>query len=360
MPKPMRLPNGFGNINKLNGNRRKPYRARIFDGFTDDGKRLYKNIGYFEKYNDALAALVDYHRNPLDFQADITFAELYDRWSAKKFEKISASNINGYKASYNLCESIYNRPLKEIKLAHLQHIVDTCGKNYPTLKKLKTLLSQMFEYAVKNDIISQEFDKTEYIDLGEKDEQSTKHYKFSGAEIEALWKWSANDYVQVILMLIYGGTRPGEMFAVKKEDVKLDEEYFIITDGKNENAKRRVPIHKKVLPFYENWMSKDGEYLITKLNGSRFNLQTDHRQYVDSYWKPILQDVGIYTYKDEDGKLQEHLPHDTRHTFTSMWKEKKLDETFRRKIQGHSGKGIGEQVYTHIDMENLKTEINQL
>ena len=43
-----------------------------------------------------------------------------------------------------------------------------------------------------------------------------------------------------------------------------------------------------------------------------------------------------------------------------MWKEKKLDETFRRKIQGHSGKGIGEQVYTHIDMERLKEEINQI
>ena len=27
--------------------------------------------------------------------------------------------------------------------------------------------------------------------------------------------------------------------------------------------------------------------------------------------------------------MQEHLPHDTRHTFTSMWKEKKLDDRFR-------------------------------
>ena len=29
-------------------------------------------------------------------------------------------------------------------------------------------------------------------------------------------------------------------------------------------------------------------------------------------------------------------------------------------LQGHSGKGVGEQVYTHIDMERLKEEINQL
>ena len=55
MPKPMRLPNGFGNINKLSGNRRNPYRARVFQGFADDGKKIYKNIGYYDKYDKAFS-----------------------------------------------------------------------------------------------------------------------------------------------------------------------------------------------------------------------------------------------------------------------------------------------------------------
>ena len=359
MPKPMRLPNGFGNINKLSGNRRKPYRARIFDGFTDDGKRLYKNIGYYERYEEALAALVDYHRNPYDIKSDITFAELFDKWSGIKFEKVSPSNINGYKASFKHCESIHKMLIKDIKLSHLQGIVDNSGKNYPTLKKIKSFLTQMFDFAVMQDIISKDRNKTEFIDIGQK-EESTLHYKFTNKEVDALWKWSANDYVQVILMLIYSGARPSELFNVRKTDVNLEEEYFNITDGKNANAIRKVPIHKRTLPFFEKWMGKDGKYLITKLNGDRFNLQTGHRQYIESYWAPVLKDIGIYEYKNEDGEMQEHRPHDARHTFTSMWKEKKLDETFRRKIQGHSGKGIGEQVYTHIDMELLKAELNQL
>ena len=360
VPKPMRLPNRFGTISKLSGNRRNPFRARVFEGYTNDGKQIYKNIGYYPKYQDALTALVEYHKNPLDFQADITFEELFEKWSAIKFEKISQSNINGYKASYKLCESIYNKPLKEIKLAHLQHIADTSGKNYPTLKKLKILLSQMYDFAVMQDIISKDFDKTEFIDIG-KEEQSTKHYKFSNAEIEALWRWSPNnDYVQMILMMIYCGARPGEFLGLKKEDVNLEEEYFVITEGKNVHAKRRVPIHRRTMPFFENWMQKDGEYLVAKHDGDKFNLKTGHGTFVDSYWKPILREIGILEYKNEKGEMQEHQPHDTRHTFTSMWKEKKLDETFRRKIQGHSGKGIGEQVYTHIDMERLKEEINQI
>lgn len=359
MAKPMRLPNGFGNINKLSGNRRKPYCARLLDGYTNDGKRMYKTLGYYEKYTDAYAALVDYHRNPYDIQSDITFAELFEKWSATKFEKISDSNIKAYKASFKHCESLHNKLIKDIKLTHLQSVIDDSGKNYPTLKKIKSFLSQIFDFAVMQDIISKDRDKTEYIDIGEK-EDSTRHYKFTQQEIDALWRWSTNEYVQVILMLVYSGTRPGELFDLKKEDVNLEEEYFSIIEGKNDNAKRRVPIHHKTLPFFKHWMSKDGQYLVTKLNGDKFNFNTGHRQYIESYWRPVLQDVGIYEYKSPDGTIQEHLPHDTRHTFTSMWREKKLDETFRRKIQGHSGKGIGEQVYTHIDMENLKAELNQL
>lgn len=45
---------------------------------------------------------------------------------------------------------------------------------------------------------------------------------------------------------------------------------------------------------------------------------------------------------------------------STMWHEKQLDETMRRRIQGHSGKGIGEQVYSHIDFEMLKAELNKL
>ncbi len=360
MPKPMRLPNRFGTISKLSGNRRNPFRARVFEGYTDDGKQIYKNIGYFPKYQDALTALVEYHKNPLDFQADITFEELYERWSAIKFEKISPSNVSGYKASYKLCESIYKKPLKDIKLAHLQHIADTSGKNYPTLKKLKTFLSQMFEYAVVQDIISKDFDKTEFLDIGSP-EQSTKHYRFTNDEIKRLWDWSKNnEYVKMILMMIYSGARPGEFFALKCSDVNMEEKSITITDGKNELAKRKIPIHESCVPFYEYWLGKKKEYLVTKHNGTKFDMSTGHKHFIDSYWKPVLDEIGIYMYKNEKGEMQEHFPHDTRHTFTSMWHDKKLNEVFRRKIQGHSGKGIGEQVYTHLEFESLRKELNQL
>ncbi|MBQ8388788.1 MAG: site-specific integrase [Clostridia bacterium] len=361
----MRLPSGFGGISKLPGNRRNPWRVRIttgwiFDEKTQKAKQQYKTVGYYPTRQAALQALAEYNRNPYDLDASkATFADVYNSWSDAKFEKVS--DVNGYKASYKVCSALYNMKFVDIKLAHLQSVMDNCGKNAPTKKKLKTLFNQMFDYAVKNEIISKERHLAEYVDIGDKGEKSTKHTRFSSSEVDALWKWSENnEYVQVILMLIYSGVRPGELFDIKSSNVDLEEGFFTIPKGKNANAARKVPIHDRTFPFFKYWKDKGNEYLITNLSGKKFSLAKNHNGYVTPYFSPILSEIGILTYKNEKGEIQEHLPDDTRHTFTTMWKEKKLDEAMRRKIQGHSGKGIGEIVYTHFDLQVLKEELNKL
>ena len=140
----MRLPNGYGGVTKLSGRRRKPYMVR--------------------KTTEALQMLADYNNNPFDVSASkITFKEVYERWSAEKFPTVSESNVKGYKASYKVCAPLYDKVFKEIKLAELQNVVDTCGKNYPTLRKLKVLLNQLYEYAMKNELCNKDY--SEYVDI---------------------------------------------------------------------------------------------------------------------------------------------------------------------------------------------------
>ena len=64
MSKFKRLPNNFGNISRLSGKRRNPYRARVCVGKTLDvekerAAREYKVIGYFPTYQAALMALTE-------------------------------------------------------------------------------------------------------------------------------------------------------------------------------------------------------------------------------------------------------------------------------------------------------------
>ena len=360
----MKLPNGYGNITKMSGNRRNPWRVRvttgwIFDKSTKKAKQQYATVGYYPTRQAALQALAEYRTNPYDLDArTVTFAEVYQKWSESKFDKISDSNINGYRASYNACPSLHDMKFIDIKLAHLQAAMDSSGKNPPTKKKIKILFNQLFDYAIINEIISKDKNIVEYVEI-EESEQSTLHYRFTNEEIDTMWRWSMNEYVGVILMLIYSGVRPGELFNLKSENVNLEEGYFTVLKGKTVNATRKVPIHNRTYQFFEHWKSKGTEYLVTNLKGNKINFE-NHKSYVNPFFIPLLKDMGILTYKNENGKLQDHLPDDTRHTFTTMWKEKKLDEAMRRKIQGHSGKGIGEIVYTHFELELLKEELNKL
>lgn len=362
----MKLPNGYGNISKLPGNRRKPWRVRITSGWDIDeasgkAKQIFVTIGYYPTRQEAMKALADYHASPYDPQRrNTTFAEVYAMWSERKFEEVSRSNVNGYKAAYKLCGKLYNVPMYEIKLRHLQDVMDNCGKSAPTQKKLKILLNQVFDFAVMHEIVPNSNHCVEYVKTG-KQEQSTLHYRFTNAEIEKLWQWSdRNDYVQLILMMIYSGVRPGELFNVRAVDVDLENAYFSIRKGKNENAVRKVPIHDRTLPFFKNWLSKGNEYLLTNLSGRKFNFDVNHTSYTESFFAPLLDEIGILRYVNDQGEEKTHLPDDTRHTFTTMWKEKRLDESMRRKIQGHSGKGIGEIVYTHYDLMMLREELNKL
>ena len=39
----------------------------------------------------------------------------------------------------------------------LQTVIDTCGKNYPTLKKIKVLFNHLYDFAIKKDICNKDY-----------------------------------------------------------------------------------------------------------------------------------------------------------------------------------------------------------
>lgn len=226
----MRLPNGYGSVVKMSGKRRKPYMVRKTIGWHLDetkGRQIqdFQIIGYAETRAEGLKMLAEYNQNPYDVNvAKVTFSEVYERWSKYKYPIISDSNAKGYTASYKVCGILYDKPFREIKLCDLQLVVDTCGKNYPTLKKLKGLFNQVYEYAMKNDICNKDY--SQYVDLtGYRNKNPNKRDRniFSKNELATLWAHKANPYCQIILMLNYNACRISEFLDLKKENVHLKE-----------------------------------------------------------------------------------------------------------------------------------------
>ena len=341
----MRLPNGYGSVYKLSGNRRCPWVARKTTGFNEKGHPIYQIIGYYKNQADARQALSEYNDSPYDiFASKKTFAQVYDEWSTKKFEKISQSNINGYKASYKLCGSLYEMPFKDIKLIHLQKVVDNCGKNYPTLRKLKVLFGQLFDYAVIHEIIGKDKNIVEYVDISVgKNTNKIDSNPFSKDEISLLWQKSENKNIQIILILIYTGVRISELLNLKKNDIHKDEKWFYIRESKTESGIRAVPIADKIEPFFDNWMSSKCDYLVHNDSGNKFS----YTVFMKSYWEPILKFLNL-----------QHKPHDCRHTCISLLTVAGGDERIIKKIVGHKGKSVTESVYTHFEIKELLNAIN--
>lgn len=256
----MRLPNGYGSVIKMSGKRRKPYKVRITTGFQlnekqDKHVQKYFVIGYAASRTEGLQMLADYHNNPFDVsESKTTFQEVYNKWSASKYKTVSRSGINGYSAAYKVCTSLYQVPFKEIRLNQLQHVIDNCEKNYPTLRKIKILMNQLYDYAMKNDICNKDY--SAYVDIikfKDKNPNKADRQKFSEKNIALFWELSEDKYYQIVLMLIYSGVRISELLALKKANVNLDKQYFDVLSSKTESGIRKVPIADKVLPFFKSW-----------------------------------------------------------------------------------------------------------
>ena len=180
----MKLPNGSGSVHKLKGKRRKPWRARITDGFVydlveDKQVQKYKTLGYYETKQKALQALAAYNENPYDLDADkITFAECYEKWTEEYFKKITPAAIRTVKAAYKYCSSLYNMRMKDIRVYHLSgcmddgYIIQDKGKDKGkkrmasagTKSRMKSMFNLMFDYAMAHEVVFTNYARNYKID----------------------------------------------------------------------------------------------------------------------------------------------------------------------------------------------------
>lgn len=351
----MQRANGMGNICKLSGNRRKKYQAVVVTGWkideqTGKAKKIRKSLGTFETQKEADKALTNYFENPHTLtQNTITFEEVYERWSEEHYQKVKEDTAKGYRAAYKLCSSIEHRKMCTLTIDDFQRIANESGKNTPTLKNYKNLLLQMCDYCILHDIWdSNKRYKIEKIDISfAGNPNKRKRERFTNEELETLWNNHQRiDYCNVVLMLLYSGVRISEMLNLKKENVNMQEHYFDVIDSKTQAGIRQVPIADRIYPFFEYWYNlNDCEYLLSTPEAKHFL----YRNYYDSYWTPIMQELEM-----------SHTPHDTRHTCISLLTEAEVDKRLIKKIVGHKSDNVTENVYTHIDIKVLLEQINKI
>lgn len=360
----MRNPNGFGSISKMTGNRRRPWRVRITVGWeineaTGREKQLSKTMGYFATKKEAMLALAEYNQNPYDLtNRDITFKMAYETWTPKHYEQYKQAAAS-LKAAYKHCAPLENMRMVDIRLKHLQDVMDSISnKSVSAQSNLKTVFAKTFTYAMENDIITKDYSK--FVKIHQTPtKHDIKNKFFTNEEIQAVFKnknWivsypqSKKTYADIqlvdsIIIMLYTGVRIGELLTIKTADIRLDQRIIELHGTKTEAAERKVPIHKDLVPYLEKRIAAGNEYLISNANGKPF-ADAAYRKY---FFEPFMEHIGAT-----------HTPHALRHTFISIMDNCGVhsQSVVLKRIVGHSNKDVTEH-YTHKDIEQLLLAIDK-
>ena len=335
--------NGMGSIYKMSGKRRRPWRVRVTKGWTEEGKQIYFNVGYFTTKKEGLIALSNYLENPYDIEKSITFSELYEKWYKEKEKNHTKKNMDLYALSYKFCESLYNKPFNEIKKLHLQNIFDNLDKSHAMKVKIKSFLNQMFNFAIENDIINKNY--VSFVELKNTDEKK-EQIIFNQDHINYLFTIADQDVMaKQVLILIYSGMRINEFLEQETSQVDIDKGFMIGGSKTEAGTDRHIIIHDKILPFVKEHYDKGYKTLITTQKGKPMRYAAFHKT-----WKEKL----------EEWNFPATNIHSTRHTFVSMAHQFKVDELALKRHVGHS---VGNNItnhYTHLDIEFMRSEINKI
>nr|DAT90073.1 MAG TPA: Integrase [Caudoviricetes sp.] len=360
----MRNPNGYGGISNLGGNRRNPFRVRITGGWEYDEqngkhKQIYKTLGYYPTRKAAMLALAEYNKSPYDIDATkITFKEVYEKWSMREFPNMGTSQVNLMKVSFKRFESLHDIKMFDIRTNHLQTVFDEntqISRVYQ--EKMKSLLRRMYRFCLKNDIVQKDY--SEFVQLTAVDNEESIHIPFTAEEIKMLWdnvnmgvplKYSAKDIrdifpVDLILILIYTGMRPGEILKIENDNIFLEDRYMVggIKTGAGKN--RVIPIHNDIFPLVEKRTKQGGKYFV-KYKSDNPPVLSQFRKFM---FDPVMENLNF-----------NHLPHDGRHTFATFADNAEITPVMVKRIMGHKIKDLTQRVYTHKDITDIVEAVNKI
>ena len=205
------------------------------------------------------------------------------------------------------------------------------------------MLSVLFKYAQKSNIC-----RTNYallLSIG-RNHPVYPHHVFSRQKINKLWKQTDIADRDTVLILLYTGMRVSELLQLEKYNINLRQRYIRITKSKTSSGIRIIPIHSRILPFFESRLQSPGKFLICNTDGNPY----EYSQYRSAIWNKVMAKIHG----------QNHTPHDTRHTVATLLDNAGANENAKRRILGHAGGDVTDRVYTHKSLRQLRKCIELL
>ncbi len=408
--------NGKGSVIYMGDNRNKPWGARITIGKDTNGIAIRHFIGFFEKEIDALVCLENYSKAPFPLYIDekkynrivtfprvpyplvsvedphkeivekvkkdnYTFKQLFEKFQEAKLltkeetmqEKIyhirpknkpfGRHYCRSMLTAYHNSKELWDRAYKELRTSDFSEQLVKSKKGADSLRQMVNLYKNLDAFALEEDVIDKGYAQfITTVTSNRKEIQKSKNGKiekerlFTYEQIDYLWnmeiksegKQSKKDREQFIrdfwLMLLYSGCRADELLSIYTANIFLDENYFIGGLKTEAGINREIPIHPAVKHLWEKYYNPNNEFLFMQPNGHK----VDYDYYLWHFQN---------NFKNLHPEVSMHTAHDARHMLRNELRILNVKDIIINSIIGHSNDDVGEDIYSHVSIEEKQKAI---
>ena len=329
-------PNGTGSVYR----RGKTWVAAVVHGYKIvDGRSIAvrSRKGGFKTKKEAMEYLPTLKNERT--KTSPTVNELWQQFkNSRKHEKLSDSRKEKYEIVWKKIESRSFVRIDFLTVLDLQDIVDTNAKTFYPARDIKDLLSKLYQLAMQDQFVTANL--AEFIELPEL--QAKTQEAFPAEDIEKLWNDYAagNWWTGYLLLMVYTGMMPGELQAVRKDQIDWEGKQIIGAGIKTKERKATpIVLADFIIPVLAELCEQTpGDKLI------RINKDT----FYDRYYETLAR-----------AGCKRLTPYSCRHTAATSLALENISPSVIQKIMRHAKFSTTEK-YIHINVDPMLQAVNKL
>ena len=306
-----------------------------------NGKKIYRQKkrtkGGFATKRDALEYLSTLRSSA--GRRTPTLLELWTMFEKNDLPKLSESKKSAYKKARERLDGLIGRRIDTLTVSELQELVDREAFSYYTARDIKTLLSHLYKKAMPDGYVTQNL--SAFLVLPELDEKEAE--PFTGDEVQKLWSAFAggDTFIGYLLLMIYTGMMPGELFACRKDMIDYDRLEIFGCGKKTKKRKKEVPIvfPAFIAPVLQELAAASPKDKLVPLYET---------EWYDAYHEAVRR-AGV----------RDLPPYSCRHTTGTEAARLNLSAPVIQTVMRHS-KITTTQKYIHLGSDSAHSAVNQL